>query len=559
MNAAAMQSLTITYPAEEHPALQPLDLEINKGENILLLGPSGSGKSTLALALQGLIPRAVEAEMTGELTVHDAAPKHWKITEACRHVGILFQDPETQFCMETVEDEIIFGMENIGLPVGDIKDRLEHVLKITGLKEQRFSRLTTLSGGLKQKTATACLLALDPGMFILDEPTANLDPKSKEDFIQLWINTAARQNKTLLFIEHNMETGLEHIDRVIALRKEGGVLLDGPPHTVFREQAHILEQEGIHVPEVCRTARRMEQEGNITWSPFPLSLHEWETQCMQHGFQKREEPFSGLFPHAPAEPPLIEAENMTFSYGSKRILDNVSFILHAGEFTALCGSNGAGKSTLARLLTGLEDPEGGTLFRNGKDTRHLKTRDILKQTGMVFQNPEHQFICDTVEDELTFGWRAAGLASSSFHKELEKLLDLFQLQEKRHSNPFSLSQGQKRRLSVAVMLTGNQKLLILDEPTFGQDESGTKALMGMLKKWQQKEGGTILMITHDMSLVDQYADKVLLLDNQCTAFEGSTDALFKQTDLLEKASVKVPVSRELRTWVTSLERQETPC
>ncbi|MFD2705805.1 ABC transporter ATP-binding protein [Salibacterium lacus] len=558
MSGASIHGLSITYPADNQPALPPLDLEINTGENILITGPSGCGKSTLALALQGLIPRAIEAEKTGILTVNETEPEHWTIAQACHHVGILFQDPETQFCMETVEDEIIFGMENIGLPAAEINSRLEHALQVTGLKERRSSRLTSLSGGLKQKAAAACLLALAPDMFILDEPTANLDPKSSEDIVSLWIDTAARGSKTLLFIEHNMETGLEHIDRVIALQKEGGVLLDGSPRFLFREKAHVLEQEGIRVPEVCRTARHVEQEGHMTWDLFPLSMNEWETQCAQHGIRKTEEPVPNLSQNTPAAPPLIEAENLTFSYGAERILENVSFTLHAGEFAALCGSNGAGKSTLAHLLTGLEQPGGGTLFRNGKEARRYKTEEIMKQTGFVFQNPEHQFICDSVEDELTYGWRMAGINPASRRAELEEMLHFFQLQEKRAANPFSLSQGQKRRLSAAVMLAGEQDLLILDEPTFGQDETGTNALMEMLKKWQQR-GGTILMITHDMELVDRYAGKVLLLHEKSTAFEGGTDAFFQQNDLLEKASVKVPVSRKLKPWVHSLERQEAPC
>ncbi|SFM43514.1 energy-coupling factor transport system ATP-binding protein [Salibacterium qingdaonense] len=558
MSNAAIRGLSITYPADNQPALPPLDLDINTGENILLAGPSGCGKSSLALALQGLIPRVIEAEKTGTLTVNETELEHWTTAQACRHVGILFQDPETQFCMETVEDEIVFGMENIGLSIEEITSRLEHVLEITGLREHRFSRLTTLSGGLKQKAATACLLALDPAVFVLDEPTANLDPKSSEDFIQLWINTAARGNKTLLFIEHNMETGLEYIDRVIALRKEGGVLLEGPPRTVFREKAHILEQEGIHVPEVCRTARRVEQEGQITWDPFPLNLEEWEVQCAQRGIQKRNEPAPDFSAKSPVAPPLIEAENLTFSYGAERILENVSFTLHTGEFAALCGSNGAGKSTLAHLLTGLEQPEEGTLFRKGKESSRYRTEEIMKQTGFVFQNPEHQFICDSVEDELTYGWRMTGSNPEFIRAELEEMLTLFQLREKRDANPFSLSQGQKRRLSAAVMLAGEQELLILDEPTFGQDESGTNALMEMLKKWQQR-GGSIIMITHDMELVDRYADKVLLLHEKSTAFQGGTDTFFQQNDLLEKASINIPVSRKLKPWVHSLERQEAPC
>ncbi|MGY4688702.1 ABC transporter ATP-binding protein [Salibacterium sp. K-3] len=558
MNGIQTKGLTVMYPAEEQTALPPLDLDITPGENILLLGPSGCGKSTLTLALQGLIPRVMDAERTGEILVNGADPQHWETSEACRHVGILFQDPETQFCMETVEDEIIFGMENIGLSIGEIETRLEEVLAITGLEKRRSDRLSSLSGGLKQKAAIACLLALDSEIFLLDEPTANLDPESREDILQLWLDLSERRNKTVLLMEHKMETGLEAIDRVIALQKDGGVLAEGPPRILFRQQSQILEQEGIRIPEVCRYARQVEQEGAVTWDPFPLTLHEWEIQCRQHGWTKIEKPERNIVRPSSFSSPLIEADNLSFSYEEKRILHDISFTLQAGDFTALIGANGAGKSTLARLLTGIEKPGGGTLLRNGVPSSHYRTDDIMKQTGFVFQNPEHQFICDTVEDELTYGWRISGESPESWKTELENMLDLFQLQEKRHANPFSLSQGQKRRLSVATMVTSGQELLILDEPTFGQDEAGTRALMSILQQLHEK-GKTILMITHDMELVDQYAETIILLHDGSIAYEGATDPFFEQNQLLQKASVQAPVTRELRRWTAAPERQGTPC
>ncbi|WP_051302012.1 ABC transporter ATP-binding protein [Salibacterium aidingense] len=558
MSYIQAKELSVTYPMEEIPALPPLNLDIRKGEKILILGPSGSGKSTLALALQGLIPRTIEAEKTGNVSVDGTAPENWAIAEACRHIGILFQDPDTQFCMETVEDEIIFGMENIGLPVGEMEERLKEVLKITGLEQRRLERLSSLSGGLKQKAAIACLLALDSDTYVLDEPTANLDPQSTEDILQLWIDIADRQNKTLLFIEHKMESILEEIDRVIALRKEGGILAEGPPREIFRRSLPALEEQGVWVPEICREALVREAEGKITWDQLPLNLKEWEAECSRHGIVK-----TRIENKTPARPamdtiPILEASGLSFFYDKKQVLRDVCFTLQAGEFAALVGANGAGKSTLAHIISGIHSPSNGTLLRKGKPSETWQPDDIMKQTGFVFQNPEHQFITDTVEEELTYGWRMAGMGPEEWKTELEEMLDLFQLQEKRKANPFSLSQGQKRRLSVATMLTSDQELLVLDEPTFGQDEANTNALMNILKRLH-RQGKTILMITHDMELVDQYTENVLLLDQGTIAYEGRTASFFEQTAMLHWASVQAPVSRELRQWRFALERQEAPC
>ncbi|RSL32150.1 ABC transporter ATP-binding protein [Salibacterium salarium] len=550
--------LSVRYPMQNQPSLPPVDLQVERGEKILLLGASGSGKSTLALALQGLIPRSIDAEKKGSVLVQGMPPESWSIPEACQHLGILFQDPETQFCMVTVEEEIIFGLENIGLASDDIESRLEESLTLTGLTERRHESLHHLSGGLKQKAAIACLLALDPEALVLDEPTANLDPQSTEDILQLWMDIAARKNKTLIFIEHKLGHLLPDMDRVIALSKHGGVIAEGTPREVFHDSFTALEQEGIWIPTVCREALKLEEEGIVRWNHLPLSLEEWETECAEKGIEKPVESIITEKVKNNDQQPLLEIENLSFSYRNHEALTNVHFTLYPGEFAALAGSNGAGKSTLAKILSGIQVPTSGSIKRKGKPSKKMRTDDIMKQTGFVFQNPEHQFICDTVEDEITYGWRIAGVAEEEWARDLEEMLDMFQLTDKRHENPFSLSQGQKRRLSVATMLSSNQELLLLDEPTFGQDEANTTALMNILKKLHL-HGKTILMITHDMELIDQYADRVLLLDDGMIKYDVGTDTFFNNTDLLQHACVQVPVTRYLKQWRDVLERQEAPC
>ncbi|RSL35274.1 ABC transporter ATP-binding protein [Salibacterium salarium] len=519
--------VSVRYPMQNKPSLPPVSLEIDQGEKILLLGASGSGKSTLALALQGLIPRTIDAEKTGSVAIKGMAPESWSITDACQHVGILFQDPETQFCMVTVEEEIIFGLENIGISVDEIETRLENSLAMTGLTKRRHDSINNLSGGLKQKTAIACLLAIDPETMVLDEPTANLDPQSTEDILQLWMDIAENKNKTLLFIEHNIGNLLPDIDRVIVLSKNGGVITEGPPREVFRHSFSALEEEGVWIPTICREALKLEAEGKMNWSQLPLSLEEWETECTKIGMEKSDiDSTTAEKNQIRNEKPLMEVRNVSFSYRDHQALTNIQFNLYAGEFVALAGANGAGKSTLAKLLAGIHVPSTGSIIRNGTPSENMRTDDIMKQTGFVFQNPEHQFICDTVEDELSYGWRIAGVAQKEWQKDVEEMLAMFHLTDKRHENPFSLSQGQKRRLSVATMLTSKQDLLILDEPTFGQDEANTSALMNILQNLH-RNGKTILMITHDMELIEQYAEKVLLVDEGAIKYDGAVDTFSK--------------------------------
>jgi energy-coupling factor transporter ATP-binding protein EcfA2 len=559
MDYLKTRDLTVRYPFQHTDVLKGVNLNIQKGEKVLILGPSGGGKSTLALTLNGIIPKSMEAEIEGSVVIDGKSPLELSFSEIAQHVGILFQDPETQFCMLTVEDEILFGLENLRLSKDEMERRIEKSLQLVGLAKWRKAQLKELSGGMKQKLGIACLLAMDPEVFILDEPTANLDPASTEEIFELLIKLCDDLNKTLIFVEHKLDHLLPHLERVIVLGKDGQIIADEAPRTIFNDHYTNITEQGIWVPQICKYAKLLEQKG-MKWGKLPLSQKEWEEEWEKQGINllKSNKQTNLVRKDIGLLSPILKLKSVAFSYKNHNVLKNINFSLQPGDFAALLGPNGTGKSTLAQLLIGLLKSEKGDLYFNGMSLGEQKAHELMQNVGFVFQNPEHQFVCDTVEQELAYGLKLLGWKEEAWQPRVNELLEKFHLVHYKYHNPFSLSQGQKRRLSVATMLTNDQELLILDEPTFGQDFVNTEALMDLLQELNQS-GKTILMITHDMELVYKYANKVLLLHEGEMVYEGDVNTFFEEKQLLEKSSIKLPISYCLQPWVRAFEEAKMLC
>ncbi len=368
-----------------------------------ILGASGSGKSSLALSLNGIIPHSMEVEIEGDVYLQQTSVNQLTFSEVCKHIGILFQDPESQFCMMTVEDEIIFGLENLRLQKEEMDKRIEKSQGFVGLKKWRKTQLKDLSGGMKQKVAIACLIAMDPEVFILDEPTANLDPVSTEEIFALLFSLSNKFNKTLLFIEHKLDYLLPYLERIVVLNKEGQVKRDCPPRELFTHYYEELKEQGIWIPTICEKAKEMEQTG-VIWDQFPLTLEELENECTRKGMDSITDSTLSLpstsSKETVADDYLVEVKNLTFSYKNHLVLNDVSFSVAKGDFLAIAGPNGTGKSTLAQLLIKLLKPTQGEILIDNKSIQQYKTKELMQKVGFVFQNPEHQFITDTVEEEL---------------------------------------------------------------------------------------------------------------------------------------------------------------
>ena len=531
------RQLGFRYAFGKRAVLSDINLQLEKGETALLLGPSGCGKSTLALCLDGLIPHVIEGEMRGEVFVDGLSTRESSVAELASKVGIVFQDPESQFCMLTVEDEVAFGLENLGIPPGEIGARIGTALRQMGLEQERRTRLDRLSGGMKQRLALACLLAMQPDVLVLDEPTANLDPQGAAEFLPAL--ATLKGQRTMLIVEHRLDDLMHLVDRVVIMGGEGRILLQGMPREVLATNVDLLEEQGIWLPQAAELAWHLAKAG-VRLEPFPLTVEEAAAalrKLPQRPLSRDVEEASSPLSFAP---PAIELRHLSFAYpNGTRALDDVQLTVARGDFFALLGPNGSGKTTLAMHLMDILRPPPGTVYIQGRDLVALSTYELTQQVGYVFQNPEHQFVADTVYDELAYSLRVRGINEAETQHRVEELLAEFGLAAQAKDNPFRLSQGQKRRLSLATMLAIGQQILVLDEPTFGQDRRSARQIMEHLRRLNER-GVTIIMITHDMRLVAEYARHVAVLMAGRVVYQGSVRSLYHQAALLEKTSLVTP-------------------
>ncbi|MFG1609336.1 ABC transporter ATP-binding protein [Actinoplanes sp. NPDC049265] len=429
-------------------AVREVDLTIAHGQRVLLLGPSGAGKSTLLAALAGLLPED-SGEAAGAVEIDGLEPR-----KAREHVGLLFQDPQTQLVMARSGDDVAFGLENRGVPGTDIWARVSDALDRVGFPYPLSRPTSALSGGEAQRLALAGVLALRPGLLLLDEPTANLDPAGAA-LIREALTRAVGRDTTMILVEHRVAESLPLIDRVVVLEPGGGVRADGPPEAVFDQLGDALAEEGVWVPGRS------------------LPRHE------------------AVFPPGA---PLVRAKHA--SYTDR--LAPVSLEAHEASILAVTGPNGAGKSTLALLLGGLLRPTSGTVWAApGGSPAKWRAGDLAARIGSVFQNPEHQFVTSRVRDELA-GPRA------------DELLARLRLAHLADANPYTLSGGEARRLSVATALARAPRLLVLDEPTFGQDRRTWIELVALFASLRD-EGHGIVAVTHDADFVSSSADRTFVL------------------------------------------------
>ncbi|MCW5953631.1 MAG: ABC transporter ATP-binding protein [Propionibacteriaceae bacterium] len=456
-------------------AVAGLDLEVRPGERVLLLGASGAGKSTLLHGLAGILGGAQEGEQRGSLLVDGHRPDSQR-----GRIGLLQQDPDAQVVLSRVGDDVAFGLENLGVPRAQIWPRVQTALERVGLKLPLDHSTTALSGGQKQRLALAGLLAMQPGLLLLDEPTANLDPEGI-----LEVRAAVKQvldatGATLVVIEHRVDVWRDLVDRVVVLDPTNGLLADGAPQEVLTRQAEALVEAGVWVPGHHPTHRR--------------------AACSPGGA-------------------VLRADSLaTARVPGHLIAERIDLELHQGQAVAVTGENGAGKTTLALTLGGLIPAEGGAVTATdliahgaGPNPFAWRSRDLLTRIGTVFQEPEHQFLGTTVREDLQLGPRALGLPEPEINTRVDELLERLRLTRLAGANPFTLSGGEKRRLSVASVLATRPQMLILDEPTFGQDARTWAELVTVLDDLLAA-GRTLLAVTHDRAFISALGDAEIVLE-----------------------------------------------
>jgi energy-coupling factor transporter ATP-binding protein EcfA2 len=538
-----IKDLSFTYAGEQSPALSHLNLTLPVKKVTLLLGPSGGGKSTLLWCLNGLIPNSVEGQISGEILYNNKNILGQPPKDLCRKMGVVYQDPESQFCTFTVEDEIVFGLENLNIDRATMAERLNYVLGLVGIENLRSAQLSNLSGGQKQKVAIAAVLALDPDVILLDEPTANLDPKSSAEIFELIRRLKVEYGKTIVLVEHKLDYLIDVIDYVAVLNKTGSSLWSGSPRQVFYQLLKDPGETSVFLPLISGLVWELGLPINKA-EEVPLTLNEGlsllkeKLKADQHAvknFEREEQKTQD-------KSNLIEIRDVAYGVEGKQILKPLSLTIKRGDFLAIAGPNGAGKSTLLSIMMNLLPNYQGQVLLEGRDVKKLKARQLFEKMGLVFQNPELQYISNKVYDELAFSLENKTTAEKE--KLIIKYLTLFGLEKYSGNSPFLLSQGQKRRLSVASMLIAGQEILLLDEPTYGQDHEHNVKLLQMMTQLNA-QGVTIIVVTHDVDLIANYCNRVVVLKDGLLLFDGLPEDLFGNERLLNSASLFKPMIKNL--------------
>lgn len=525
-----IEGLTFYYNETTQPALRDVNLEIQDGEFILVTGPSGSGKSSLGRCFNGLIPHFYGGKVTGRIAVQGLDPMKHSTREMATKVGMIFQDPENQLVTLDVEREIAFGLENLALPRDLIAKRLEESLDTLGISGLRHRQLHELSGGEKQKVAIASVLALHPEILILDEPTSELDPKGAEELLSVVTRLNDELGITIILIEHRLDRVIQYADRLVVLDR-GVIVADGETRDIMSNSYHELSEIGIGMPPIIRLAHGLRRKG-ISIEGTPLTVKEGRA-VFNEAFQKA---FGQLIqPDNKGDGrPVIEVKNLWHAYANGvTAVKNVSLEIDEGEFVAIMGRNASGKTTLVKHFNRLLSPTKGVVKIDGLDTRKATIAELARKVGFVFQNPNDHLLADTVDEEITFTLKNLGFESSEIKPRVDEILERFNLKEYRKQYPRSLSGGEKQRVALASVIAVQPKILILDEPTRGMEYRLKSELMGFLDEYRRR-GNTVILVSHDVETVAEYADRVVLLSEGKIVVDGN------KHDVLSKALLFSP-------------------
>ena len=528
-NVVEFKDFTFKYINQLEPTLKNINLEIKKGEKVLIAGPSGSGKSTLGSCLNGIVPFSKEGGFKGTLTVKNIEPYESSIFEISNLVGTVLQDQDGQFIGLSVGEDVSFIDENNLIPQSEMIKNTEKALKEVGMESFINHSPQELSGGQKQSVSLAGIMRSPAEILLFDEPLANLDPYSGKHAMKLICDIQKKTGKTIIVIEHRIEDVLEQeFDRVIILSK-GEVVANGTPEELFRKD--IFRQYGLREPLYIE-ALKYSGVNLETDSIYPISkigtnenIIKVKTWC--DSIELKEKQFKDN---------ILSVQNLSFSYDeNKSILKDVNFSVNRGEILALLGNNGAGKSTLCKVITGIEKESSGDIIFLGKSIIKNSIKRRGEKIGFVMQNPNHMITQETLLEEVQFGLKIRGV--KDFTEKAEKALEICGLHEFRHWPVTSLSYGQKKRLTIAAILALEPEVLILDEPTAGQDYKRYKEFMNFIKEIANKGVG-IILITHDMHLALEYANRAIVLCNGTIIANNSPSIILGEKELMEKSNLK---------------------
>ncbi len=535
--AIEIKKLRFRYRGKENIVLDGIDLEIEEGEFLVIMGSNEMGKSTLVSFLNGLIPHYMRGPMEGDVIVRGKNTKESKVPELAEDVGIVFQDFEAQLFSTNVELEVAFGPENFAIERDDIKRRIDENLEFVGLEEFRKRSPVTLSGGQKQKLAIASVLAMEPNILAMDEATTDLDPISKKGVYGITNKLRLREDMTLVVVEHDTEEVLE-ADR-IALMRDGKIAKIGTGREILSNSS-LLEDLGVMPLGIPRFFENMGSKLR------PLTPQEGKTSFDQENWSISDEKYQELVAGeeqvllSKKAEPIIQCRNLTHTYpNGVEALSGADLDIYKGEIVAIVGQNGSGKTTLAKHLNALLLPTSGTAEVYGRSTTEQGVFEIGKKVGYVFQNPDHQIFSEVVYDEVAFGPRLRDLDEDEVDQRVQESLSAVGLEGFEKADPFSLTKSGRQRVAVASVLAIQPDVLILDEPTTGLDYFGQRGMMDMVVNLNQM-GSTIIFITHHMWVVAEYADRVYVIKYGKILLEGLTREIFAQEKILKDSSLRPP-------------------
>ena len=525
---------TFKYRSQVEPTLRHVNLTINAGEKVLIVGPSGSGKSTLAHCINGLVPFSFPGESTGSLTVSGKDPAKEGIFGMSKLVGTVLQDTDGQFIGLTVAEDIAFALENDCVPQEELFRRVDEVADIVDVKSLLEHTPTELSGGQKQRVSMAGVMIDDVDILLFDEPLANLDPATGKRAIDLIDKISKSTGKTVLIIEHRLEDALyRDVDRIVVVG-EGEIVADMKPDELLCTD--VLEKEGIREPLYITALKH----AGCTVKPETLPQH-IETMDLspyrdqvQGWFQKAQLP-----PPRQQTEPMLEVENLSFSYvPGKKVLQDINFRIEKGEMVSIVGKNGAGKSTLSNLICGFISPDAGKILLEGSDISGLSIKERGEVIGLVMQNPNQMISKPMIFDEVALGLVVRGVPEEEIKERVYETLKICGLYPFRNWPVSALSFGQKKRVTIASILVMNPRVLILDEPTAGQDFRHYTEIMEFLKDINERLGITIIMITHDMHLMLEYTDRAIVIADGHMIADDTPAKVLTNRQIADRAYLK---------------------
>ncbi|MBT9713429.1 ATP-binding cassette domain-containing protein [Faecalibacterium prausnitzii] len=530
----SFRNFSFQYRAQKRPTLTDINLEIYPGERVLIAGPSGSGKSTLAGCINGLNPFSNPGECTGTLTVDGVDAPHSSLFELSAHVGTVLQDPDGQFIGLTVGEDIAFALENSCTPQDEMHAITRHAAELVGIENHLGYAPHELSGGQKQRVSLAGVMVDQVKILLFDEPLANLDPATGKQAIELIDEIQKKTDTTVLIIEHRLEDVLwRNVDRIV-LVNGGTILADLRPDELL--SGSLLAENGIREPLYVTALRYAGVD--ITPDKHPahvdsLVLDDTDTQKLRDWFTARPRPAA-----QPEREPLLEVKGLSFGYQKgQQTLRDVSFSIGKGEMVSIVGRNGAGKSTLSKLICGFETPDAGEIFLNGKPLAEENIRRRAQHIGYVMQNPNQMISKTMIYDEVALGLQRSGLTEEQIREKVEATLRVCGLYPFRNWPISALSFGQKKRVTIASVLVLDPELILLDEPTAGQDFRHYTDIMEFLRGLNAR-GVTVVMITHDMHLMLEYTRRALVFCDGRLIADRTAAAVLCDPALVEQAALK---------------------